>query len=141
MSVTERAARALLDGGFTCAVYSESEIVKSTERGVAPLLAWLESGKNFRGFSAVDKVVGKAAAYLYVLLGVERVYALVISDGAAEVFARFGVSYTYEEKVSAIRNRTDTGFCPMEQAVWTITEPCAAYEGIKQTLKNLNKNG
>ncbi len=141
MSMTACEARALLDGGFTCAIYSESEILKSTERGVAPLLDWLQSGRNFSGFSAVDKVVGKAAAYLYVLLDVERVHALVISEGAAEVFARFGIAYTYEEKVSAIRNRTNTGFCPMEQAVWAINEPQVAYKVIQQSLEKLKKNG
>ena len=134
MSVTEFGARAL-QGGFTCAIYRDNEILKSKKRGVAPLVEWLESGKIFCGFSAVDKVVGKAAAYLYVLLGVEKVYALVISEGAAEVFTRFGIAYLYEEKVSAIRNRTDTGFCPMEQAVWDIDDPQAAYDAVKQTLE------
>lgn len=140
MRGTELGARALR-GGFTCAVYNKTEVVKSKKRGVAPLVEWLESGKIFCGFSAVDKVVGKAAAYLYVLLGVDKVYALVISEGAAEVFTRFGIAYIYEEKVPAIRNRTDTGFCPMEQAVWDIDKPQTAYEAIKQTLQKLKKNG
>ena len=131
--------RGLLDGGFTCAVYCGEEIFKSTERGVAPLRAWLKDGKDFRGFSAVDKVVGKAAAFLYVLLGVEKVYAFVISESAAEVFTRFHVEYHYGEKVVAIRNRTNTGYCPMEQAVLDITDPQTAYARIPETLRKLKE--
>ena len=129
----------LLNGGFTCAIYRAEETYKSTERGVAPLLAWLKDGKDFRGFSAVDKVVGKAAAFLYVLLGVKKVYAFVISESAAEVFARFHVEYHYGEKVVAIRNRTNTGYCPMEQAVWDITDPQTAYARIQETLRKLKE--
>lgn len=129
----------LLNGGFTCAIYRAEETYKSTERGVAPLLAWLKDGKDFRGFSAVDKVVGKAAAFLYVLLGVEKVYAFVISESAAEVFTRFHVEYHYGEKVVAIRNRTNTDYCPMEQAVWDITDPQTAYARIQETLRKLKE--
>ena len=139
MSTTKVQAQALLNDGFTCVIYREEERYTSTERGVAPLLKWLESDKDFNEFWAADKVVGKAAAFLYVLLGVSFVHANVISDSAAEVFTRFGVGYSYGEKVSAIRNRAGDGFCPMEQAVWDIDNPQIAHVKIQERLRELKE--
>ncbi len=131
-------AAALLEGGFTCAIFKEAQVFKSDRRGVAPLLEWFESGEDFRGFTAVDKVVGKAAAFLYVLLGVKTVYAFVISEEAERVLQRYHIGVTYREKVAAIRNRTNTGFCPMEQAVWEIEDPKTARLAILKTLDSFN---
>ena len=130
-------AKALLQTGYTCVLQRENEQESSTKRGVAPLLAWLNSGKNYHGFSAADKVVGKAAAYLYVLLGVKEIYAQVVSEAAEAVLSKYQIPLFYEEKVPAIRNRTNTGFCPMEQAVWDIDEPREAKQAIETTLKKL----
>lgn len=139
MSLVNDNPRGFLEGGFTCAVYYGEEVYQSKERGVAPLLAWLKSGRNFQGFLAVDKVVGKAAAFLYVRLGVKKVYAIVLSEGAEEVFRRFGIDYESEEKVPMIRNRLGDGYCPMEQAVWTTDEPIEAQRRIEQTLQRLKE--
>ena len=139
-TITIEKAKSLLEGGFTCAIFEGEKVLKSEKRGVAPLLEWLESGlsgKDFYGFSAVDKVVGKAAAFLYVLLGVKELYAFVLSDEAEKVLIAHGIAVGYQEKVPAIRNRTNTGFCPMEQAVWDIDEPNAARLAILQTLEKL----
>ena len=42
-----------------------------------------------------------------------------------------------DEKVDAIFNRTNTGFCPMESAVWDIDEPEKAPDAIKKKLAAL----
>ena len=66
-------------------------MLTSTERGVKPLLQWLDGENRVKGFSAVDKVVGRAAAFLYVLLEVKEVYAGVMSEGAAHYFICAGL--------------------------------------------------
>ena len=132
-------ALAYISEGNTCALVGEGKTLCSKQRGVAPLLAWLESGEKCRNMFAADKVVGRAAAFLYVLLGVDEVYALVISESAEKVFQRFGIAYAYNEKVAAIRNRAGDGFCPMEQAVLDIDEPLQALEAIKRRLSELQR--
>ena len=68
-------ARAMLEsGGYTCVLCRGDAILTDKRRGVRPLLDLLDSRENFVGYSAADKVVGKAAAFLYQLLGVEFVY-------------------------------------------------------------------
>ena len=130
---------ALLDEGYTCALAQGEKILTSTQRGVAPLLGWIEIGENCQGGIAADKVVGKAAAYLYVLLGVASVHAKTISKAAETVFQRFNLPYTYKERVDAIRNRAGDGFCPMERAVWDIEDVQEAYQAILQTRKRLQE--
>lgn len=127
----------LFDGDFTCVIAKDDEILTSKARGVKPLLDWLDAGTDLEGAFAADKVIGKAAAFLYVLLGVSYVYAGVISKPALGVFEQYGIECGYDTLVDAIENRTKTGFCPMETAVWNINEPEGVPALLKETLKIL----
>ena len=73
-------ARSLLGtGAYTCVFCRADRVYTATERGVKPLLSWLDDGTDLTGFSAADRVVGRATAFLYCLLGVKEVYAKVMS--------------------------------------------------------------
>ena len=96
--------------------------------------------QDLRGFCAADKVVGKAAAMLYCLIGVSEVYARIISEPALAVLKAEGIGVFYDQIVPAIRNRTGTGFCPMEAAVWDLADPQAAPEILRNALAKLNNN-
>lgn len=133
----EKAKSLLKSGGYTCVLCSEDKVYTSTERGVKPLLAWIDGGTDMSGFSAADKVVGKAAAFLYVILGVKAVYAGVISEPAEKVLTENGIAVEYGTLTDAIRNRAGTGFCPMETAVKNISEPYAALEAVRRKIKEL----
>ncbi len=134
----ERAWALLQEEGFTCVLCGRGQIYTSRVRGIKPLLTWLDGGLDVRGFSAADKVVGKAAAFLYVLLGVKEVYAQVMSTPAKAVLEAHGVLNGCVEEVDAIRNRTNTGFCPMETAVWEISDDREALAAIRKKYKELN---
>ena len=121
----------------TCVLSRGTEVYKSHRRGVAPLMGWLEEGLDLEGFSAADKVVGKATAFLYCLLRVKEVYALVMSQAAANVLEQQGISFSYEQLVPAIQNRTGDGLCPMEMATRNIDDPEDAPAAIRQALANL----
>lgn len=111
------------------------QILTDDRRGVKPLLDLLE--QNLAGFCAADKVVGKAAALLYRLIGISEIHAGVISEPAIQVLQRGGIAVFYDRKVPAIRNRTDTGFCPMETAVWNIDQPELAPPILLEALATL----
>lgn len=135
-------ARAFLEQeGYTCVLARGEAVCTSRERGVGPLLQWLASGADFQGFSAADKVVGRAAAFLYVLLGVPAIYAGVISRPALAVLEEHGIRVSYTSLVPAIRNRTDTGFCPMESAVLQISDPAQALVVIQNKVQELRRAG
>lgn len=134
----EKAKEMLVEGGCTCVLVKGDSVLSSSDRGVKPLLNWLESGISFRNYCAADKVVGKAAAFLYVLLGVKMIYSSVISIPAIEVLQKYGIEVSFEKSVEMIYNRTNTGYCPMEQATLGISEPNEALTAVKETLKKLN---
>lgn len=123
----------------TCVLSRGTEVYKSHRRGVAPLMGWLEEGLDLEGFSAADKVVGKATAFLYCLLRVKEVYALVMSQAAANMLEQQGISFSYEQLVPAIQNRAGDGLCPMEMATRDIDDPEDAPAAIRQALANLTK--
>ena len=133
-----KTARQLLsEGGYTCVLYDGTRTLTATQRGVAPLLQWLNTEQGSASYVAADRVVGKAAAYLYVLLGITAVHAGVISRPALAVLERYGIKASYDTVVDAIQNRTKDGFCPMERAVWEIDDPREAHCAIIQTLAAL----
>ena len=138
MSDIER-ARAILteNAALTCAFVRGEERFTSTERGVKPLLALLDGGKPLQGFSCADRVVGRAAALLYVLLGAEEVYAEVLSRSGEEVFKAHKTTYGYDVFTERIVNRAGTGFCPMELATEGISDPQEALHAIRKKLKEL----
>ena len=105
------------DRAYTCALYKDGKAYTSSERGILPLLKWVLAKAPLQGFSAADKVVGKAAAFLYALMEVDGVYAQVMSEGAYQTLLRHGTQPFYGLRVPGIINRTGDGPCPMEQAV------------------------
>ncbi len=127
----------LESGGYTCVLVKDGEVFTSKKTGVAPLLEFAESGKDFSGFSAADKIVGKAAALLYVYLGVAEVYGEVLSKSAEEVFKNHKIMYTYGDMTDIIVNRRGDGPCPMEQTVREISDPTAAFNALKEKLIQL----
>ncbi|WP_314724554.1 DUF1893 domain-containing protein [Enterocloster bolteae] len=133
-----KAIDTLNNGQYTCVLCKDNEIHTSTERGVKPLLAWLDAEIDLKGFSAADKVVGKAAAFLYVLLGVKEVYAPIMSESAIYTLARNGIQPHCDKSVKHIINRAGTGFCPLEEAVGELTDPKEALNKIKLRLIELS---
>ena len=127
----------LNEGSYTCVLRRGDITLTDDRRGIRPLLELLESGQDMSGFSAADRVVGKAAAFLYCLLGVRSVYAKVISTPALQVLQSCGIDTYYDTQVNAIRNRTGDGFCPMETAIWNLNDPEKAPDAIREALKKL----
>ena len=127
------AKQQLATGQFTCVLCKGDHTITATARGVRPLVELLQEG-TLPGYSAADKVVGKATAFLYVLLGVTAVYTPVISAPALAVLQRFGIAASCDMVVEAIFNRDRTGFCPMETAVRNIDDPAAAHARVLEVL-------
>ena len=135
----QKAIMLLNKTGSTCVFCSDETILTDKRRGVRPLLDLLDSNANVAGFSVADKVVGKAAAFLYCLLAVKEIYARVISKPALDVLKEAGIETTYKELVPAIQNRTKDGFCPMESAVLNICTAQEALLAVQKTLAELSK--
>ena len=128
----------LISGGYTCVLTDGGAVYTSTDRGVKPLVRFLESREVPAGLSAADKVVGRATAYLYALLKVKEVYAQVISRPAVEVLREHGIDVTYDKLVPNIINRKGDGICPFEAAVMEIRDADSAYAAIREKMAAMN---
>lgn len=134
----KKAVSMLEERELTFAAVKGNEAITSRERGVKPLLELIDKGNTLEDFSAADKVVGAAAAYLYVLLGVNEIYAKVISRKALEVLKKYGIETEYGTLADTIINHSGTGFCPMETAVSNAVSPENALDLIRARLRELS---
>lgn len=115
-------------------------VARETGRGIGPALSLFRTGA-LTGAEVADRIVGRAAAALFVAGGAVRVRADVMSAGAAAFLAAYGIAAEAELTVPEIVNRQGTGPCPMEEAVRDLEEPVRMIEAIETTLARLRRAG
>ncbi len=123
---------ALSNGEYTCVLCKGDVVYTSKETGIKPLMKWLDEKNDLKGFCAADKIVGRAAAFLYILMGVSEVYAGVMTTEAEELLKSYGISAYCTTSTDKIINRTGTDICPMEKTVKDVTTPEMAYKMLKK---------
>ena len=124
-------------GKYTLVICKGEDIIKSDVTGIRPVMTLIDSKKDYKGYSAADKIVGRAAAFLYTLLQVKNLYGETMSKGAVEILKNAGIYYEYKTSTDYIENRQKTGMCPMDEAVKDIDNPKDAYEAIRNKIKFL----
>ena len=127
----------------SCVIYNEGETRLFWERGVQDLYRLLKTEPDFlQGAFIADKVIGKAAAALMALGGVDEVFARVISSPARELLERSEIKVDFLVEVPHIINRTRTGWCPLETRCFrmhTAEECLQQIEGFIHTMNNVTK--
>lgn len=95
--------------------YADGEIKEYYQDRIKDIKSILQENPNaLKGAIVADKVIGKVAASILTVAGVKQIYADVMSQYAIPVLDENGVLYEYSEKVDYIRNKDNTGMCPME---------------------------
>ena len=128
-------------GKYTLVICKNEDIIKSDLTGIRPLMKIIDDKKECKGYSAADKIVGRAAAFLYTLLEVKNIYGEVMSKGATDILKNAGINYIYKTLTDFIENRQKNGICPMDEAVKNINDANEACEAIRKKmifLQNLN---
>lgn len=130
-----RAAKLVLDKGYSCAFCSGQKLYTSNQRGMIPLIRFLTEDIYFKDAYAADKVIGKAAALLLVLAGVKGAYAPVMSESGLYILSYYGILASCDRCVPAILNRAGTGPCPMEEAIDGIKDPARALNLLQHFIE------
>ena len=120
----------------SCVVRNGDEVRIFRERGVKDLYRLLD------GAFVADKVVGKGAAALMILGGVEELFADVVSRAALDLFAAAGKAVAYTVAVPHIINRADDGICPVERLcaeAQTAGECLPLIEGFIRKMQERNE--
>ena len=132
-------ARALLiaNKDATLVAVRGDEIVVCRDRGVKPLLKMVAEGRSLKGFSVADKVVGKAPALLYAVLGPEAVFSHVMSWTGRAVLLAAGIFVSHDVLVPHISNRAKSAQCPMDESVTNIWEPYEAVSVLEERARQM----
>ncbi len=113
----ERAKEAMKAEKLTCVLTEGGIMFKSKDKGVQPLLDWMNSGNNYMSYMIADKVIGRAAAFIDIAMGIREVYAEVMSESAKTLLENNHVVVNYDTLVPEILNADKTDLCPLEKAV------------------------
>lgn len=120
----------------SCVVRSGDTIRIFRERGISDLYRLLtEEPALLRGAAIADKVVGKGAAALMILGGVERIYADIISRPALEMLLRHGLKVCHSLVVEHIINRKGTDWCPVEKRCRGVNTPTECLTEIENFIR------
>ena len=123
--------------GHTLVLCRGEDTLISEQRGVAPMVDFWQEGRDLRGYSAADRIVGRAAAMLFIRAGIGALYAETLSEGGLALLQAYHIPVQYGTLTSAIRNRDNTGPCPMEQAVADLDDPDRAYAALEARVREL----
>lgn len=145
MSVIEELKQKLLEGKTLAVHFDSGERFFSDGKGIGDLLKLSLTEGALRNAVAADKIVGRAASFLYCRAGVKYLYAETLSEGGAKILTEHGIEFSYKTLTPAIMNRAGTGICPMDSAVKDTEDIDTAYGLIRKRLAELrsmqqNKN-
>lgn len=134
-------AKNILKDDLTIAVVAGNKTYTSTFNGIRPMLDFIEQGLDLKGAYVCDRVVGKAVAMLFAYAKVKAVHAIVISRPALDFLNEQNIIVSYDTLVDNIKNRSNTGLCPMEQTVADLTNPFVALTKLKEKVKEMRSVG
>lgn len=125
--------------GHTICLCKDGQCLTSDRRGIAPMMDWIADGVDLTGYSAADIVVGKAAAMLFVKIGIAAIYAKTISRSAKAYLESHGVSLSYGTLTEYIINREGTDICPMEKTVLATDDAAEGYRLLKERFAAMKR--
>ena len=97
-------------------LYTNGDVKEYYGKRVNDILSIIKENVDaLDGAIVADKVIGKAAASLLTVSGVQEIYADTISEYGKEVLDKNNIVYEYRMKTNYIQNNAKTGMCPMEE--------------------------
>ncbi|HBB29978.1 MAG TPA: DUF1893 domain-containing protein [Clostridiales bacterium] len=115
-------------------IVNNNEIIyKNDGFGIKPLYcAYMRIKDQMKGASCADRVIGKAAAWIYKEAGIKELYCDVITTRAKNLLLDSEIEVAFVEEVDYIENRDKTGMCPVE----TLAKDETDFDNL---LKNIEK--
>lgn len=139
MKDIELAMKRLKKENLTLVAVKNGEIIfESNERGIKPMYILATEKADLAKYASIaDKVIGKGAALLCAHIGIKKVYTDLISLSAVEVFKKYGIEYEFENCCEYIKNRDQTGSCPIEAIANDIENPLILVDRLYEFLNKI----
>jgi hypothetical protein len=113
-------------------------IFETDSQGIRGLLTAIDKiGKELKGSSAADKIIGEAAAHLLAYSNVIDVFASTLSQCGKSLLEKNNISHEYEDLVPHILNLKKTDLCPFEKLVTGCNDSEEAYEKLKEHMEKI----
>ena len=134
----EQAKKLVKSGEAAAVVVKDNQIVaEASGKGVLPLLdIYDKHPESLKDGSLIDKVIGRAAAFIAIDGQVRTVYGEIMSQEAFELLQKHHIPATYGQIVPQILNKSKDGLCPMEQTVIHASSVQEAVSLLRNKLKN-----
>lgn len=134
MTNLEKVKNILLEKNASLVVcYKNGDIKEYYQDRIKDIKEILMQDKNLLKEAIIaDKVIGKVAASILTVAGVKEIYADVISKFAIPVLEKNNIKYEYNKKVEYIKNKDNTGMCPMENKYKNQTDISVIYNEMIQ---------
>jgi hypothetical protein len=118
--------------GNSLMVYKDAELIfESDLGGIRPHLKAIdELGDQLEGTLMVDKILGRAAAFLVIYSNAAEAITRIVSSPGKQVLDAHNMKYSYLEEVQHIKMENGVIYCPFESMVQGIDNPNEAYKAI-----------
>jgi hypothetical protein len=128
----------LEETGNSLMIYKEGKLIfESNLGGIRPHLKAIdEQGKELEGTLMVDKILGRAAAFLVIYSKAAEAITSVVSSPGKAVLEKYGVKFSYREEVPHIKMKNGVIYCPFESMVQGIEDPVEAYHAIVEKMES-----
>jgi hypothetical protein len=128
--------------GNSLMIYKKNELIfESSLDGIKPhLKAIKEIGPLLEGSMMVDKIIGRAAAFLIVYSKATEAITTIMSTPGKNVLEKNGIKFSYTEEVPHIKMENGVIYCPFESMVQGIEDPIVAYQAIVDKMNSLNSS-
>ena len=135
----EIAKLTLKEKNLSLVIVNNGKVVFETKKqGVNGFLQAIETlNQDLIEASVADKIVGVAAALLFVYSGLSSVFAFTISKGGLKVLEDNNIVCQFEKKVSNILNRSKTDVCPFEKLAMDSKSSDEAYLKLKYFVSQM----
>lgn len=128
----------LEETGNSLMIYKNGDLIfESSLKGIRPhLKAINELGTELEGSLMVDKILGRAAAFLVIYSKAAEAVTVVVSTPGKKVLERYGIKFSYREEVPHIKMENGVIYCPFESMVQGIFDPTEAYVAIVDKMNS-----
>ena len=107
-------------------------LLRSRTPGISALVAAIDRDLlSLKGASVADRVLGRAAAMLFLYAGIRSIFGSTASNDAVALLKKSEVSFEYETAVPKILNKYKTSICPFEQEVLGVEDPKEAFKRLR----------
>jgi hypothetical protein len=129
-------------GTAECVVVKNNKIAAVEKgRGVSPLFnIYHKKPECIDGGIVVDKVIGRAAAFIIISGKAAAAHGELVSEDAVALLTKHHIPVTYTKIVPRILNRRMDDLCPLEKSVQGIDDPAQALISMQKCIDAMKKN-